>query len=281
MEPWDGPASIAFTDGRKIGAVLDRNGLRPSRYVVTKDGFVVMASEVGVLDIRPSGAAQGAARAGQDLLRRSREGRIVEDEEIKARYKTQRPYRSGSRANRCCSKTYPGRGPSEVDRIRRCASRCSRSSATPSEDLKFLLAPMAAEGKWPIGSMGEDEALACLSDRPRLLYHYFKQLFAQVTNPAMDSINERTGDGALLDPRRREEPARRDARARAALRCNIPILTDEETRAHPRHRPRGFPEGTYPPGALQGGRWGRRPAGRSRRAVPRSRGRGARRASAS
>jgi glutamate synthase domain-containing protein 2/glutamate synthase domain-containing protein 1/glutamate synthase domain-containing protein 3 len=230
MEPWDGPASIAFTDGRKIGAVLDRNGLRPSRWIVTRDGLVVMASEVGVLDVAPERVLRkGRLQPGRIFFVDLEQGRIVEDEEIKARYVARHPYREWVETNRVLVEDLPhvevaaeNRGNPEL------RFTLQQVFGYTSEDLKFLIAPMVADGKWAIGSMGNDEALACLSDRPRMLYHYFKQLFAQVTNPAMDSINEGTvmslystlgAEKNLLDET--PEHAR-------ILRASRPILTNEE-----------------------------------------------------
>jgi len=230
MEPWDGPASIGFTDGRKIGAVLDRNGLRPSRWIVTKDGLVVMASEVGVLDVEPERVLRkGRLQPGRIFFVDLEEGRIVEDEEIKARYVAKHPYREWVESNRVLVDDLPRvEVPAEHRANPELRFTLQETFGYTSEDLKFLIAPMVADGKWAIGSMGNDEALACLSDKPRMLYHYFKQLFAQVTNPAMDSINEATvmalystlgAEKNLLDET--PEHAR-------ILRANRPILTSEE-----------------------------------------------------
>jgi glutamate synthase (NADPH) large chain len=228
MEPWDGPASIAFTDGRKIGAVLDRNGLRPSRYVVTKDGFVVMASEVGVLDIRPEQVLRkGRLEPGRIFFVDLEQGRIIEDAEIKNRYKTQRPYRTWVESQRVLLRDLPLAEPSErFDPDLR--FRLQQVFGYTDEDLRILLAPMAAQGKWPIGSMGEDAALACLSDRPRLLYSYFKQLFAQVTNPAMDSINERPVMALYSTLGAEKNILAQTPEHARLLRLEHPVLTDQE-----------------------------------------------------
>jgi glutamate synthase domain-containing protein 2/glutamate synthase domain-containing protein 1/glutamate synthase domain-containing protein 3 len=232
LEPWDGPASLAFSDGRVIGAVLDRNGLRPSRYVVTKDGFVVMASEVGVLDIAPENIAiKQRLHPGKIFLIDLEEGRIIEDEEIKRKYVARKPYRQWVDENRLILGELPS-APVPADKTNS-ESRLELQQAFgyTAEDLKILLAPMAVDGAWPIGSMGEDAALACLSDRPQMLYRYFKQRFAQVSNPAMDSINERPvmalyspvgSAGNLLD-----ETA---AHARM-VRVEHPVLTNEDLEA--------------------------------------------------
>jgi glutamate synthase (NADPH/NADH) large chain len=230
MEPWDGPASIAFTDGRKIGAVLDRNGLRPSRWIVTKDGLVVMASEVGVLDVAPERVLRkGRLQPGRIFFVDLEAGRIVEDEEVKARYVTRRPYREWVETHRVVLDDLP---PAEVPAERRgnpeLRFALQQVFGYTSEDLKFLIAPMVADGKWAIGSMGNDEALACLSDRPRMLYHYFKQLFAQVTNPAMDSINEGTVMSLYSTLGAEKNLLAETPEHARILRCNRPILTDEE-----------------------------------------------------
>jgi len=191
MEPWDGPASIAFTDGRLIGAVLDRNGLRPSRYVVTKDGFVVMASEVGVLDIAPDNVLhKDRLQPGRMFLVDTENGRIVGDEEIKEGMAARKPYRQWLDANLVQLKNLPTpkQLPPEYDPD----SLITRQQVHgyTLEDLRMLMAPMAINGQEAVGSMGTDTPLAVLSDRPHLLFNYFKQLFAQVTNPPIDPIRE-------------------------------------------------------------------------------------------
>ena len=229
LEPWDGPASIAFTDGRKIGAVLDRNGLRPSRWIVTDDDLVVMASEVGVLDIPPERVVRkGRLQPGRIFFVDLERGRIVEDEEIKADYVRRRPYREWTSRQRLLLHELPAveAAAPPLDAAHRI--RLQQVFGYSQEDLRFLIAPMIADGKWAIGSMGADEALACLSDRPRPLYHYFKQLFAQVTNPAMDSINEGTVMSLYTTlGAERNLLAESEDHARL-LRCNRPILTDRE-----------------------------------------------------
>ena len=190
MEPWDGPASIAFTDGTVIGAVLDRNGLRPSRYYVTKDDMVIMASEVGVLDIPPENVlVKERLHPGRIFLVDTAQGRIIDDEEIKSQLAAAQPYG-----------TWLGRELVHIDALppapytpppaHETVRRRQRAFGYTTEDLRILLAPMAKNAAEPIGSMGTDTALAVLSDRPRLLYDYFQQLFAQVTNPPLDAIRE-------------------------------------------------------------------------------------------
>src|SRR5438477_50525 len=189
MEPWDGPASIAFTDGTVIGAVLDRNGLRPSRYYVTKDGLVVMASEVGVLDIPAENVlVKERLHPGKIFLVDTRQGRIIDDEEIKTQLATEHPYAEWLRDNLVHLEDLPAHPVPEPHH----ATVLTRQIAFgyTHEDLRILLAPMAKNGEEPIGSMGTDTALAVLSSRPRPLYDYFKQLFAQATNPPLDQIRD-------------------------------------------------------------------------------------------
>ncbi|MEO1998615.1 MAG: glutamate synthase large subunit [Planctomycetaceae bacterium] len=190
QEPWDGPASISFTDGKYIGAVLDRNGLRPSRYYVTKDDKVIMASEVGVLDVDPSNVlAKGRLQPGKMFLVDFDQGRIIGDDELKNEVANRRPYREWLEKNRLRLDDVPRadqpEGFSDQTRLRRL-----KSFGYTTETLNFMLIPLINVKKDPIGSMGNDAALACLSDQPRMLYDYFAQLFAQVTNPAIDSIRE-------------------------------------------------------------------------------------------
>jgi glutamate synthase (NADPH/NADH) large chain len=190
MEPWDGPASIAFTDGRRIGAVLDRNGLRPSRYYVTKGGLVIMASEVGVLDVPPEEVLlKGRLQPGRMFLVDQAEGRIIADEELKLQIATEKPYAEWLSANLVSLEELPD-GPPAHEPDHKTVLLRQQAFGYTTEDLRLLMAPMAAEGNEALGSMGNDAALAVLSDRPQLLYNYFKQLFAQVTNPPVDGIRE-------------------------------------------------------------------------------------------
>ncbi|MFY9842390.1 MAG: glutamate synthase large subunit [Terriglobales bacterium] len=190
MEPWDGPAAIAFTDGRVIGAILDRNGLRPGRYVVTQDEHVIMASEAGVLDIAPEQVKmKGRLQPGIMFLVDTVEGRIVPDKEIKQRLASRHPYAQWLKDNQITIDQLPAptrmHHPAAETLLRR-----QRAFGYSDEDLRMILAPMASKGEEPVGSMGTDTPLACLSDRPQSLFNYFKQLFAQVTNPPIDSIRE-------------------------------------------------------------------------------------------
>jgi glutamate synthase (NADPH) large chain len=190
MEPWDGPAAVAFTDGRSIGAVLDRNGLRPARYLVTNDDLVIMASEVGVLPVKPEEVKRkGRLQPGKMLLVDTVEGRIVSDQEIKRALYGRNPYQMWLKENQITldQLAEPPRehAPDDATLVRR-----QRAFGYTAEDLRMILAPMAQKGEEPIGSMGTDTPLACLSDQPQPLFHYFKQLFAQVTNPPIDPIRE-------------------------------------------------------------------------------------------
>jgi glutamate synthase (ferredoxin) len=190
MEPWDGPASIPFTDGKYIGALLDRNGLRPSRYSVTKDGYVVMSSETGVLEIAPENIERhGRLEPGKMFLVNMDEGRIIEDEEIKKEITTLRPYQKWLDENLLPLKEIPYTGNATPTEKEGFETRM-RIFGYTQEDLKTIITPMSLLGKEAIGSMGIDTPLAVLSERPQLLYNYFKQLFAQVTNPPLDGIRE-------------------------------------------------------------------------------------------
>ena len=188
IEPWDGPASIVFTDGRKVGAVLDRNGLRPSRYYLTEDNTVIMASEVGVLPIKPEKVIKkGRLQPGKMFLIDFDKGKMIPDEEIKSEIVEQSPYElwNDKIVELETLKTEEDTPSVKEDLIAR-----MRAFGYTTETMQFMLMPLVSELRDPLGSMGNDAALACLSDKPRLLYDYFKQLFAQVTNPAIDSIRE-------------------------------------------------------------------------------------------
>lgn len=231
MEPWDGPASIVFTDGHYIGAVLDRNGLRPSRYYITHDDKVIMASEVGVIPVDPENVkSKGRLQPGMMFLLDFEEGRLIDDTELKDKFSTKRPYgewlsnqainfsdiQSSSEAHGFDPETL-------LDRM--------KAFGFTMETMQYMLIPLVTELRDPVGSMGNDSALACLSDKPRMIYDYFKQLFAQVTNPAIDSIREEVvmslecyigPEGNLLETT--EEHAHR-------LRIPHPILCNEEMSA--------------------------------------------------
>jgi glutamate synthase (NADPH/NADH) large chain len=227
MEPWDGPASIAFTDGTVIGAVLDRNGLRPSRYWVTKDGLVIMASEVGVQEFDPADIVQkGRLQPGRMFLVDTSQGRIIDDEEVKSQLAAEHPYGDWLRQHRVHLDELPPRDylvPQHGSLVTQ-----QRLFGYTTEELKILLAPMARTGAEPIGSMGTDTPIAVLSDRPRLLFDYFSQLFAQVTNPPLDAIREElvTSLQATLGPERnllQPEPA-----SCHQISLPFPILSNDE-----------------------------------------------------
>ncbi|MBJ7390992.1 MAG: glutamate synthase subunit alpha, partial [Chthoniobacterales bacterium] len=228
MEPWDGPAAVAFTDGTQIGAVLDRNGLRPCRYYVTKDDLVVMASEVGVLDIEPERVAlKGRLQPGRIFLVDTKEGRIISDEEIKASLAKEHPYGEWLKDNLTKLEDLPaGAEPAHPDH--ETVTTRQFAFGYTQEDLNLIIAPMARTAVEPIGSMGNDSPLAALSDKPKLLYNYFKQLFAQVTNPPIDSIREEIvtstittlgSEGNLLEP---------TPQSCRQIQLASPVITNEE-----------------------------------------------------
>jgi glutamate synthase (NADPH/NADH) large chain len=228
MEPWDGPASIAFTDGKYIGAVLDRNGLRPSRYYLTHDDRVIMASEVGVVPIDPANVkAKGRLEPGRMFLIDFERGRLVPDEELKSEFANRRPYAEWLESNRIALRDLVPETDESLFKRDTLLARMQAFGYT-SETLQFMLQPMVKELRDPVGSMGNDSTLACLSDKPRMLYDYFRQLFAQVTNPPIDSIREEIimslecyvgPEGNLLET----TPAHAER-----LRLRHPILTNEE-----------------------------------------------------
>ncbi len=191
MEPWDGPSAVAFTDGKQIGATLDRNGLRPARYLITEDDIVVMASETGVLPFNATTVVErGRLEPGRMFLIDTEEGRIIPDEEIKETLATAKPYKEWVEHNKIALDTLPiphEIAPLSEDRL----LRLQKVYGYTEEELKKVLAPMLLNGKEAIGSMGNDAALAVFSNKSQLLYSYFKQLFAQVTNPPIDPIREK------------------------------------------------------------------------------------------
>ncbi len=189
MEPWDGPAAVVFTDGTRVGAMLDRNGLRPGRFWVTEDGLVVLASETGVLDVDPAAVVRkGRLQPGRMFLVDLDEHRVIEDDEIKADLAAGAPYDEWLHAGLIHLEDLPDR--EHVVHTHASVTRRQQTFGYTEEELRVLLAPMARAGVEPIGSMGTDTPIATLSDRPRLLFDYFTQLFAQVTNPPLDAIRE-------------------------------------------------------------------------------------------
>ena len=201
MEPWDGPACVTFTDGNQIGAVLDRNGLRPSRFWVTDDGLVVLASEVGVLDFKPESIVRkGRLQPGKMFLVDLQEGRIIEDEEIKDTLAAAEPYTDWLHAGLVRLSDLPSR--EHIVYPHSSVVRRQRAFGYTEEELRLIITPMAKNGAEPLGSMGTDTPIAALSEKPRLLFDYFAQLFAQVTNPPLDAIREElvTSLGGSIGP---------------------------------------------------------------------------------
>ncbi len=239
MEPWDGPASIAFTDGTVIGAVLDRNGLRPSRYTVTTDDLVIMASEVGVLDIPAERVVmKDRLRPGKMLLVDTAQGRIVGDDELKRELAAAQPYGAWLREHLVDIEQLPKAHAERPDH--QTVLKRQLAFGYTQEDLRILLTPMAMHGEEPIGSMGTDTALAVLSNKPRLLYDYFAQLFAQVTNPPLDAIREEivTSMGSTIGPEANLLEA--DPKACRQIKIEYPILHNDQV-AKLRHLPPGSP----------------------------------------
>ncbi len=228
MEPWDGPASIAFTDGIRIGACLDRNGLRPSRYYVTKDDLVIMASEAGVLPIAPERVAvKGRLQPGRMFLVDTEQGRIIADEELKKKYASAHPYQKWLDKHHVLLENLP-EPPHGTEPEHRKILQRQQCFGYTFEDLRFIVGPMANDGVQPLGSMGTDTPLAVLSNQPQLLYNYFKQLFAQVTNPPIDPIREEIvtstetmvgARGGLLNP---------TPQSCALIKLEHPLLTNAE-----------------------------------------------------
>ncbi|MFZ5894035.1 MAG: glutamate synthase large subunit [Myxococcota bacterium] len=191
VEPWDGPAALAFSDGKRIGGILDRNGLRPARWTVTKDGLVVLASETGVLEFAPENIERkGRLEPGRMFLVDTEKGRIVEDEEIKDEICKRRPYGKWIRENKIALDEIENSPPSATYREKSSLFERQRVFGYTEEDVRLLMGPMGDKGEEAVGSMGTDTPLAVLSDEPQLLFNYFKQHFAQVTNPAIDPIRE-------------------------------------------------------------------------------------------
>ena len=228
IEPWDGPALVAFSDGVRIGAVLDRNGLRPARYVITKDDLFVLASEVGVLDLPPDHiVAKGRLQPGKMLLVDTDLKRMIDDKETKQLISTQNPYRSWLDTHAVELDKLPpvcGSPPMNSEEL----LTQQKAFGYTQEDIRLLMIPMGVYGEEAIGSMGIDSPLACLSDRPRLLYDYFKQLFAQVTNPPIDSTREHLvmQTAVTIGPERNLlNPEPESCRQ---IKLRHPIITNEE-----------------------------------------------------
>lgn len=245
MEPWDGPAAVAFTDGLVVGAVLDRNGLRPSRYYVTKDDLVIMASEVGVVDVAPERVLEkGRLLPGRMFLVDTKAQRIITDEELKRQIASEHPYRQWLNEQLLTLENLPEAQAAPKDAETRLVRQ--KAFGYTHEDLRLILGPMAKDGMEPIGAMGTDAPLAVLSEKPQLLYDYFKQLFAQVTNPPIDALREEIvtstetmmgSEGNILEPG--PESCR-------LIKLKVPVLTDEElAKLRAIHAP-GFRAATLP-----------------------------------
>ncbi|MFN8004754.1 MAG: glutamate synthase large subunit [Acidobacteriota bacterium] len=249
MEPWDGPAAVAFTDGIRIGAVLDRNGLRPARYYVTKDDRLIMSSEVGVLDIAPENVAyKGRLQPGRMLLADLEQGRIIDDEELKQQLAREHPYGEWLKQNSVRIEDLPS-PPHVHETDHKTMLVRQQAFGYTHEDLRLLMTPMAKDGVEATGSMGTDTPLAVLSDKPQLLYNYFKQLFAQVTNPPVDAIREElimSVDTTIGPEANMLEPTPEVARQ---IKLSSPIFTNEnleKVRQLADHDPLGFKSITLP-----------------------------------
>jgi glutamate synthase (NADPH/NADH) large chain len=228
IEPWDGPAAVAFTDGIQIGATLDRNGLRPARYVVTKSGLVVMASEVGVLDFKPDEIAQkGRLQPGKMFLIDTKQGRIIDDSELKKEICTSKDYQEWLEKNKYTLDNFDGIVEQQSVNPEVLKEKQQAFGYT-LEDLKRIITPMATTAKEPIGSMGNDTPLAVLSNRTQLLFAYFKQLFAQVTNPPIDPIREELVMSLVNYIGSQENLLELNLSKHAFIEIEEPILTDEQ-----------------------------------------------------
>jgi len=228
MEPWDGPAAIVFTDGRTIGATLDRNGLRPCRYLVTTDGLAVLASETGVVEFPPEKIrTRGRLRPGRMFLVDTLEGRIITDNEIKSKIARRKPYRRWLEENRIELRGLFD-SPRLVKSDRETIARRMRAFGYDREELKMILVPMAVNGQEPVGSMGNDVPLAVLSERPKLLFCYFKQLFSQVTNPPIDPLREGLVMSLMVFAGKRPDFLEESPAHCRQLKLPHPVLTNED-----------------------------------------------------
>ena len=228
MEPWDGPAAVAFTDGTLVGGLLDRNGLRPARYTITTDGFIVLASETGVLDLPPGSIREkGALGPGEIILVDLAKRRVLKDGEIKSTYARRLPYRRWVVENKVTLHgLFNDVAPVTADRER--LLRRQRMFGYTREDVQLIIGPMAASGHEPVGSMGNDAPLAVLSERPQLLYSYFRQLFAQVTNPPIDPIREELVMSLMTFMGNRPNILTDDPRNARLIKLRHPILSNED-----------------------------------------------------
>ncbi len=228
LEPWDGPAAMLFTDGRLLGGTLDRNGLRPCRYLVTTDGLAIIGSEAGVVEFPPEKIRiKGRLRPGRMFLVDTVEGRIISDNEIKSKIARQKPYRRWLDENRIELRGLFD-APKLVKSDPQTIAQRMRAFGYTREELKMILTPMGANGQEPVGSMGNDTPLAVLSDRSKLLFNYFKQLFAQVTNPAIDPLREGLVMSLMAFTGRKPNLLEETPRHCRQLKLPHPILTDED-----------------------------------------------------
>jgi len=228
MEPWDGPAAMVFTDGTLIGGTLDRNGLRPCRYLITTDGLAIIASETGVVEFEPERIhKKGRLKPGNMFLIDTSEGREISDNEIKSKIARQKPYRRWLEENRIELRGL-FESPKLVKSDPQTIFRQMRAFGYTREELKMVLMPMAVHGQEPVGSMGDDTPLAVLSDRPRLLFNYFKQLFAQVTNPAIDPLREGLVMSLMMFTGKRPNILSEGPEHCRQLKLPHPVLTNED-----------------------------------------------------
>jgi len=228
MEPWDGPAAMVFTDGRIVGGTLDRNGLRPCRYLVTKDGLAIIGSEAGVVEFPPDQiSAKGRLRPGHLFLIDTVEGRIISDNESKSKIARQKPYRRWLEENRIELRGLFD-APDMVETDRTDTIKRMRAFGYTTEEKRMILAPMALNGQEPVGSMGNDTPLAILSDRPKLVFNYFRQLFAQVTNPAIDPLREGLVMSLMLFTGKKQNLLAESPEHCRQLKLPHPILTSAD-----------------------------------------------------
>ena len=251
MEPWDGPAALVFTDGSLVGATLDRNGLRPGRYLVTEDGLVVLASEIGVLDIAPERVVRkGRLRPGKMFLVDTEAGRLIEDDEIKSDLAASEPWGAWLDGGRINLKDLPDR--EHIVHTRASVTRRQRTFGYTEEEVRMLLKPMAEIGGEPLGAMGSDTPIAVLSKRPRLLFDYFTQQFAQVTNPPLDSIREEvvTSLKSGLGPERNLLDATPEHAHQVIL--DFPVIDNDELAKIQHIAPKSFRQAVNPTRTIKG-----------------------------
>ncbi len=251
MEPWDGPAALVFTDGSVVGATLDRNGLRPGRYLVTDDGLVVLASEIGVLGIDPSKVVRkGRLRPGKMFLVDTEAGRLIEDDEIKSELAASEPWGEWLDSGRINLKDLPDR--EHIVHTPASVTRRQRTFGYTEEEVRILLKPMAETGAEPLGAMGSDTPIAVLSERPRLLFDYFTQQFAQVTNPPLDSIREEVVTSLKLGigPERNLLDATPEHARQVVV--DFPVIDNDELAKIQHIAPRSSREGFNPTRTIKG-----------------------------